>query len=155
MSAVLNDPFLNFRPMAESDLQEILAIEQSAYTHPWSAPIFQDCLRVGYCCWVLEQDGEIVSYSVMSIAAGECHILNLCVRPDVQNRGIGTYMLDYMLKLARQHKADTAFLEVRPSNRVARKLYNYAGFDVVGVRKDYYPAIIGREDALILARTLA
>jgi [ribosomal protein S18]-alanine N-acetyltransferase len=154
MSAVLKTPLQNFRPMTDVDLSEILMIEQSAYTYPWSEVIFQDCLRVGYCCWVHEAGGMITAYAVMSVGAGECHILNLCVRPEFQNQGYGTCMLEHMLVLAHRHRADMAFLEVRPSNRPALKLYHRAGFDEVGMRRNYYPATIGREDAIILARSL-
>ena len=140
--------------MIESDIGEILVIEQSAYTHPWSDVIFQDCLRVGYCCWVMLSDPGIIAYGVMSVGVGECHILNLCVKPEEQNKGYGAFMLDHLLGVARKHHADMAFLEVRPSNRNAVKLYHRAGFDEVGVRRNYYPHFIGREDAMIMARSL-
>jgi len=155
MSAVLKMPLREFRPMTETDLAEVLGIEQSAYTHPWSEVVFQDCLRVGYCCWVQEAGDMIIAYAVMAVGGGECHILNLCVRPEFQNRGYGTRLLEHMLDLARQHSAETAYLEVRPSNRPALKLYHRAGFDEVGMRRNYYPAPTGREDAIILARPLA
>ena len=154
MSAVLKQPLPDFRPMTETDLAGILEIEHSAYTHPWSPGIFQDCLHVGYCCWVLEQADQIIGYSVMSVGAGECHLLNLCIRPDLQNNGYGALLLEHLLEIARSHHADTAFLEVRPSNAYAIKLYQRAGFNEVGMRRDYYPAITGREDAIIFARSL-
>ena len=154
MSAVLKDPLVAFRPMNESDLADILQIETIAYTHPWTERIFQDCLRVGYCCWVVSRAGIIIGYGVMSVAAGECHLLNLCVHPDEQNRGFGSMMLEKLLYISRKHKADTAFLEVRPSNIKAIQLYRNAGFDEVGMRRNYYPAEFGREDAIILARSL-
>lgn len=154
MSAVLKNPAPSFRLMMDTDLPAIMDIENCAYSHPWSEAIFQDCLRVGYCCWVLELDRKIIGYCVMSVGAGECHLLNLCIEPDLQNKGYGALLLDHMLDIAKSHHADTAFLEVRPSNQYAIKLYQRAGFDEVGMRRDYYPAYIGREDALILARTL-
>lgn len=154
MSAILKDPLPEIRPMLESDLGGILAIECEAYTHPWSAPIFQDCLRVGYCCRVMLGDSGIIAYGVMSVGAGECHILNLCVRPDMQNNGHGAALLDHLLDTARKCNADMAFLEVRPSNRHAIQLYRRSGFDEVGMRRNYYPHYIGREDALIMARSL-
>lgn len=154
MSAVLQVPELEFRPMTDADLDAILEIEVTAYTHPWTEGIFQDCLRVGYCCWVLKKGFEVIAYGVMSVAAGECHLLNLCVKPELQNRGYGAMMLNFLLSLACKHNADTAFLEVRPSNHFAIKLYQRAGFDEVGVRRNYYPAEFGREDAIILARSL-
>jgi [ribosomal protein S18]-alanine N-acetyltransferase len=154
MSAVLQDPLLEFRPMTDADLDAILEIELTAYTHPWSEGIFQDCLRVGYCCWALTKDFEIIAYGVMSVAAGECHLLNLCVKPELQRQGYGKLLLESLLELACKHKADTVFLEVRPSNKYAIKLYQHAGFNEVGMRRNYYPAEFGREDAIILARSL-
>lgn len=154
MSAVIKQAMLNFRPMLEDDLPEILSIELSAYAFPWTKNIFRDCLRVGYCCWVLERDGIIAAYGVMSVAAGESHLLNLCVDPELQGNGLGKIMLDWLLDIARQHKVDMVFLEVRPSNELAIKLYSVAGFDEVGLRRNYYPAEYGREDALIMARSL-
>ena len=86
--------------------------------------------------------------------ADEAHILNLCIKPDLQNNGLGKEMLDHLIDLAKVHHADVMFLEVRPSNRQALKIYEKSGFDEVGSRKDYYPAKFGREDALILAKQL-
>ena len=154
MSAVLKQAMLVFRPMVEEDLPGIMRVEKAAYQFPWSETIFRDCLRVGYCCWILESDDELVAHGVMSVAAGESHILNLCVHPDSQNTGMGREMLGHLLEIARQHRAEMVFLEVRPSNEVAKKLYLGAGFDEVGVRSNYYPADNGREDALIMARNL-
>lgn len=154
MSAVLKPALLDVRPMAESDLGSILAIEAAAYEFPWTLAIFRDCLRVGYCCWVLEHDGSPAGYGVMSVGAGESHILNLCIQPDLQGLGLGTYLLNCLLDIARGHNADTAFLEVRPSNDAAKRLYLRAGFDEVGMRRNYYPAPFGREDAIIMARSL-
>ncbi len=154
MSAVLKQPLLRLRPMNESDVDAIIAIENCTYPFPWTVDIFWDCLRVGYCSWVYEQDGAIEAYAVMSVGAGESHILNICVKPESRNRGLGRSLLDHMLDLARDHRADTAFLEVRPSNHAALKLYKDMGFNEVGVRKSYYPAINGKEDAVIMARIL-
>ena len=154
MSAVVKQPSLEFRPMVDPDLVTVLSIERAAYGFPWTRAIFQDCLRVGYCCWVLERASEIAGYGVMSVAAGESHILNLCVDPAVQRIGLGRQILLHLLEVARKHRADTAFLEVRPSNAAAKRLYLSAGFDEVGMRRNYYPAVNGREDAIIMARNL-
>ncbi len=154
MSAVLDDPVYEFRPMVETDLDHVLEIERHAYVFPWSYKIFQDCLSVGYCSWILEYERDIIAYGVMSIIVDECHILNLCVSPEVQNNGIGQMLLNNLLNVARSHGAEIVFLEVRPSNTKALSLYCNAGFNEVGIRKDYYPAESGREDALILARSL-
>lgn len=141
--------------MLEADLDDILRIELSAYEFPWSRTIFTDCLRAGYCCWVmLDNRSRINAYCVMSIGAGECHILNLCVQPELQGNRMGSQLLGSMLEVARRLGADTAFLEVRPSNPAARQLYTSAGFNEVGMRRSYYPARHGREDAIIMAYSL-
>lgn len=154
MSAVIEQARLNFRPMLESDLEEVMLIEKGAYDFPWTRKIFQDCLRVGYCCWVLESDGALISYGVMSINVDECHLLNICVHQQSQGCGYGQIMLDYLMDQAGVHQANVVFLEVRPSNVVAKRMYSNVGFDEVGMRPNYYPAVNGREDALIMARSL-
>lgn len=154
MSAILVDQGARLRPLAEADLDTVMAIELRAYKFPWSKGIFRDCLRVGYCCWCYENDGLIEGYGVMSVAAGESHILNLTVRPESQGRGIGGRLMKHFLQLARRHNADVAMLEVRPSNHAAIALYQKFGFNEIGVRRNYYPAENGREDALLLALSL-
>jgi ribosomal-protein-alanine N-acetyltransferase len=140
--------------MALRDLSAVLEIEASAYPYPWSEGIFRDCIRVGYPCMVYEEQGGILAYGVVSIGVGECHILNLCVRPRAQGRGLGRQLLRRLLGIARHRDVDTVTLEVRPSNTRAIGLYIAEGFHEVGRRKDYYPAEQGREDALIMAKTL-
>lgn len=154
MSALPESAAGRFRPMTEADLPAIMAIELAAYPFPWTEGILRDCLRVGYNCWVYETAEGIQGYGVMSVAAGEAHILNLCVRPTEQGKGLGKRLLTYIISLARRHGADTLLLEVRPSNLAALGLYRSVGFNEVGTRKGYYPAEQGREDALILALAL-
>lgn len=154
MSAILNEPTLSFRPMQEADLADVIEIERRSYPYPWTRTIFSDCLRAGYSCWVCERQGIIEGYGVISVAAGESHLLNLCVRPEALQQGIGRKLLKHFISVARRHGAEVVFLEVRPSNRAALALYGKNGFNELGVRRDYYPAEGGREDALILARVL-
>jgi ribosomal-protein-alanine N-acetyltransferase len=154
MSAVIESPQPLLRPMLEEDIEAVLAIENEVYPHGWTEGFFRDCLRVRYSCWVLEQGGELVGYGIMSAAVGEAHILNVAVAPSCQGRGLGRDMLMHLLQLAGRHGAETAFLEVRPSNQIAIRLYETTGFHQVGLRRDYYPADKGREDAVIMARAL-
>ncbi len=152
MSSVMEERVqVRLRPMREADVSGVLAVEESAYPYPWSEGIFQDCLRVGYCCWVWEEGEQVAGYGIMSVGAGEAHILNLCVGDGYRGNGLGRRMLTHLLQLARRHRAEAAFLEVRPSNAVAVELYESAGFHQVGERRNYYPAKGGREDALIMA----
>ena len=154
MSAILARQGSIIRPLATVDLDAVMDIESRAYDFPWTQGIFRDCLRVGYCCWCYENDGLIQGYGVMSVAAGESHILNLTVRPESQRQGIGSKLIKHFLQLARRHDADIVMLEVRPSNLSAISLYEKMGFNEVGVRRNYYPAYHGREDALLLALSL-
>ncbi|MDH3514333.1 MAG: ribosomal protein S18-alanine N-acetyltransferase [Gammaproteobacteria bacterium] len=155
MSAVVisNQPTL--RPMTGHDLTAVMEVEKSSYEFPWTLPIFRDCLRVGCHCYVYETPEQgIIGHGIMSVAAGECHILNICIHPDHQRQGLGEGMVLFLLDFARNKKARLALLEVRISNTAAYKLYAKLGFDEVGLRKSYYPARYGREDAIILARDL-
>ena len=111
------------RQMQPDDLPTVLAVERAAYPTPWSEGIFRDCLRVGYCCLVAEDDDVLIGHAIMMVAAGECHVLNLCIHPERQGRGLGRRILRRMLALARRREADTAFLEVRASNTAAIALY--------------------------------
>jgi ribosomal-protein-alanine N-acetyltransferase len=154
MNAVALEPGFNLRPMRDQDVEAVLVSERAAYEFPWSAEIFSDCMRVGYNCWIVEVGRLVVGHGIMSIGAGECHVLNLCVHPKWQGLGLGRRLLRRLLALARTKGADTAFLEVRVSNRLARALYASEGFCEIGERRGYYPARNGREDAVVLARAL-
>ncbi len=154
MAAVIDQPLPRLRPMREQDLARVLTIEQAAYPFPWTRGIFSDCLNVGYSCWVLDLAGEIAGYGVLSNGAGEAHILNLCVDQPYRREGLGRYLLQRLIDLARWHQVESVFLEVRPSNHAAHQLYESFGFERVGRRPNYYPADVGREDALVMALKL-
>lgn len=152
--AAASQPGLTFRPMTDPDLPAVMAVEVEGYSHPWSQDIFRDCLRAGYHCWVLQVGERLVGHGVMSVAVGECQILNLCVHPDWKGRQFGRRLLRRLLAIALQCKADTAFLEVRRSNHAAIHLYQAEGFCEVGLRRNYYPKGQGREDAILMAKPL-
>ncbi len=148
-------PLKYLRRMTEEDLSAVMFGEMAAYTHPWTEKIFRDCLdNRHYSCWVLELNRQIAGHVVISAAVGEAHILNLCVYPQNQRQGWGRKMLNEAEWIAKQHKAETCFLEVRPSNVVGITLYQTMGYNEVGLRKNYYPADQGREDAIIMAKAL-
>ncbi|MEJ1966606.1 MAG: ribosomal protein S18-alanine N-acetyltransferase [Gammaproteobacteria bacterium] len=151
---MLATPELVIRTMVEPDVGSVVAIERAAYQFPWSEGIFRDCLRVGYVCRVACVDDEVVGYGVMSVGAGEAHILNLCIDAHFRCRGVGRRMLDYLVDRARTAGMSEAFLEVRPSNTAAIRLYTSMGFEQVGIRRGYYQAVGGREDASVLKLTL-
>ncbi len=153
MSAVVESDF-RIRPMREADLVGVLAVERGGYPYPWSRRIFQDCIRVGYCCLVADTAGCIEGHGIMMVRAGEAHILNICVDIERRRRGIARALLDELLDIGATANARCAFLEVRPSNAGALELYQRTGFHEVGRRPNYYPAPFGREDALVMARGL-
>lgn len=140
--------------MHEADLSAVMAIEKSAYPFPWSLGNFRDCLGSGHRCRIFEIDGVIQGYSLVSMGAGEAHILNLCIHPALRGKGYGRLLLQEQLDALAECDVDMVLLEVRPSNSSAICLYDSLGFNELGRRKDYYPAAHGREDALIMARQL-
>jgi ribosomal-protein-alanine N-acetyltransferase len=153
MSAAVH-PRTEIRLMQPADLKGVAAVERAAYAYPWSLGIFRDCLLAGYYSLVLDVGGTVTGYGIMSIAAREAHILNLCVHPDAQRLGYGRSLLNALLVKAQDADADRVFLEVRPSNSVALHLYRSVGFEQIGMRPAYYQAANGREDAVILSLSL-
>lgn len=141
---------LTFRKMRLGDVPQVLANERSSYDFPWSRGIFEDCLQARYQCWILERGRDVIGHGVLSLVAGEAHLLNVCIAQREQGRGHGRQLVLHLLDRARA-AADLVFLEVRPSNAVAVALYRSLGFNEVGLRKNYYPMRHGREDALVLA----
>lgn len=137
--------------MKQADVEAVSAIEKRAYPFPWSPGIFRDCLRAGHHCWLLESPQVLLGYGVLSAAAGEAHLLNLCIAPEHQGHGHGRRLLARMIDLARWNRAAQVFLEVRPSNPRAIALYREYGFNEIGLRPNYYPASKGREDAIVMA----
>jgi ribosomal-protein-alanine N-acetyltransferase len=145
---------VEIRTMSYADLKSVISVEKKAYPHPWTLGIFRDCLRIGYNAWVMTLDKEIIGYGIVMLSPGEAHILNICIEPDFQKKGLGRYLLRHILKKSKQTDVDMVLLEVRRSNTTAQQLYQSEGFHELGVRKAYYPADSGREDAIILAKYL-
>ena len=147
-------PDILIRPMSENDVSEVIAVERASYQFPWSEGIFRDCLRVGYVCRVVTVNDAIIGYGVMSVGAGEAHILNLCIGDAYRCRGVGRRLLTYLIDRGAAAGMSEAFLEVRPSNTSAIRLYLSVGFEQVGMRRGYYQAVGGREDAAVLKLAL-
>ena len=150
MSAVLQ-PWQEFEPMGENDLEPVIEIEQRIYPFPWTRRNFRDSISAGYSCWVCRGSEGLLGYAVLMLAAGEAHLLNLTIDTPFQRRGQGSRLLRHLVSTARDCGARVLFLEVRPSNAAGLELYARHGFRQIGVRRDYYPAQTGRENALVLA----
>jgi ribosomal-protein-alanine N-acetyltransferase len=118
---------VRFRPMALSDVAHVVAVERASYVFPWSEGVFRDCIRVGYLCRVVEFAGEVAGYGIMSYGAGEAHILNICIRSDLRSAGVGRRLMDFLIERARAAEMRDVFLEVRPSNPTAIRLYESLG----------------------------
>ena len=142
------------RAMREDDIAAVMSIETRAYPFPWTDGIFRDCLNACHPSWLLMDDGIVVGYGVVSIAAREAHILNICIDPEVQGQGHGRRLLRALIRMIRAQNAERIFLEVRPSNPRAIALYFDEGFNEIGRRPRYYPAHHGREDAIVMAMEL-
>jgi ribosomal-protein-alanine N-acetyltransferase len=140
--------------MTHDDVSQVSDIERRSYDFPWSHGVFRDCLLAGYQCIVLERDDRVIGYGILSIAAGEAHILNLCVDPSRRAHGHGERILDEILARARAAEVEEIFLEVRPSNLTAIALYRKKGFFKVASRPQYYQARKGREDAAVLSKKI-
>ncbi|MBC8007003.1 MAG: ribosomal protein S18-alanine N-acetyltransferase [Prolixibacteraceae bacterium] len=153
MSAQL-DNLPEFRPMRTAHLDRVMAIEPDLYPHPWTRGNFDDSLSAGYSCWVVECASTLAGYGVLMIGVREAHLLNLSVASAWQRRGFGRMLLEHFVRVARSSDAAQMFLEVRPSNVAARRLYAEYGFRQLTVRRGYYPSGRGREDAILMGITL-
>ncbi len=149
MVAVIK-PVIQVRGMRAEDVDTVSALENVSYDFPWSPGVFSDCVKAGHPCWVLCVDADIAGYGILSMGAGEAHVLNLCIGPSYRGRGLGRHLLVRLLDIARWNGAERVFLEVRPSNPLAKALYESVGFREIGRRPRYYPAHGGREDALVM-----
>ena len=141
----------SIRNMQPSDLAEVIANERSAYEFPWADSIFERSLKRDYCVVVEAADGELLGHAILNVVADEASVFNIAVAPKAQRQGIGYWLLENLLNHARDQGSVEVFLEVRESNRPAFSLYHSVGFNEVGVRRNYYPAKNGREDAILLA----
>ena len=144
---------VTFRPMTEADLESVLKIEYAAFSHPWTRGIFLDGLGK-YQIWLMFEGEQQVGHGVVQIILDEAHLLNITVKPESQGRGLGLKLLEHLMSIAYANKARECFLELRDSNTAAFKLYERYGFNEIGRRRDYYPAVGGREDAVVMACTL-
>lgn len=143
------------RPMNEADLAEVLQIERSANRFPWSKQNFADCLSGNYQSWVYQLPDSLAGYLIVQNILDEAHLLNICVQPQHQGKGIGRFMLEQMINDAQQRQAKLIVLEVRRSNHRAQQLYLQQGFNEMSIRRGYYPAEQGREDAVLMGLDLS
>lgn len=140
--------------MTREDTAAVSQIEAMVCVAPWNQKLFSDCIEVGYHCWVMEHEQQVIGYYITSYAADESHLLNIAIHPDFQGKGLGHRLMDKVLFESRQANTDTLFLEVRESNQTAIGLYQKLGFVEVGRRQGYYQHPVKREDAIVMALPL-
>ena len=140
--------------MAVDDFDAVQSIELSTYPFPWTRGNFIDSLVAGYLAEVLQVETVIVAYFVAMAGVDELHLLNITVAPAHQGQGLGAALLDRVQDQARARGLGRLLLEVRHSNQRARALYQRRGFAEVGLRRGYYPAPQGREDAVVMGLQL-
>ncbi len=149
-----NASLARVRLLQLSDLPRILPLENAAYDFPWSEAIFRDCFSSNYTGLAIELDGAFLGYGMLSVAADEAHVLNVVIDSNQRRRGLGKKLVRRLIDLARWHRVESVFLEVRTSNNIARRLYAELGFVEIGVRKGYYPGRQTREDAVVMSLRL-
>ncbi|NGZ83864.1 ribosomal protein S18-alanine N-acetyltransferase [Duganella aceris] len=143
---------LNYEPMQQADLADVLELEETVYPHPWSMGNFVDSLSSNYEAWVLrDQNRDLLGYFLMMAIVDEAHLLNVAVSAERQGQGLGRFLLNQAVACARGLGMTSVLLEVRPSNTRALEIYERYGFKHIGRRKGYYPAANQqREDAIVM-----
>lgn len=149
---------IEFLPMREDHLNAVLAIEILAHPSPWTRGNFKDSMRGGHTAVLMQEEAAVLGYAVLMPLPEEAELLNITVAPARQRGGLGRQLLEHVCALAQEQGAQRMFLEVRASNLPARTLYGHSGFSEVGLRRGYYAAAPGsenaREDAILMAREL-
>lgn len=142
--------------MQANDIVDVVSIEQEANQFPWSTKNFQDCLKANNDAWVfVDNSDDIIAYTIVQKVVDETHLLNICVKPSAQGKGLGREVLNHVIDFAQSISSILIVLEVRSSNQRAQQLYSQAGFNEMSVRKNYYPATDGREDAVLMGMDLS
>ncbi len=141
---------VEIRPMQSSDLDHIIRIEREIFLFPWSLGNFADSIKAGYVCQVLQQTNTLIGYGIMMMSPEEAHVLTLGIAANWQGKGWGKKLLQHLIEYAKSAHAKSVFLDVRESNYSAARLYKKMGFRHIATRKGYYPAMCGREDALVM-----
>lgn len=142
------------RDMTTRDIAAVACIEQQVHAHPWTTGNFSDALASGYLCKVAEQDGTMLGYAVLMQGVDDAELLDIGIAAAFQRSGYGRAVLQAVLALACELGRQRVVLEVRASNTAAIGLYRAMGFSEIGLRRNYYAASNGREDAILMERKL-
>tara|TARA_Y100001970_G_C14127629_1_gene799883 strand:- start:276 stop:770 length:495 start_codon:yes stop_codon:yes gene_type:complete len=138
----------------EKDIDTVLDIERESNPFPWTIKNFQDCIEKGYYSLVLKEDKKVIGFAILSVSTEESHLLNIGLTSSKRGRGLGRELLEKMIMAADVMGSKKIFLEVRISNVIAIDLYKASGFKEIGLRKKYYRLKEGREDAILMSKSL-
>ena len=141
---------MQFSEFKENDLSAIGLIENEVHAYPWTQGNFLDSIKSNHKCLMMKLNEEIIGYTVMMFVLDECHLLNISIKKSMQKKGYGSHLLKEVIRQANLAHAKTIYLEVRASNQTAIHLYDKHGFNEMSIRKDYYRAKEGREDAVLM-----
>lgn len=145
---------IELRSGTVDDAGDMALLESRASPHPWNARQYRDSLSTGAPCLLMSENGLLCGLILVMLISPEAEILNLAIDPALQGRGLGRQLLTAMLQTLRAVSVERVFLEVRESNRIARRLYRGMGFNENGLRKHYYPTETGREHAILMELSL-
>lgn len=150
----LNLAQLTFAQAGKTLARQAYSIHSEAQYAPWSIATFLDCTTSPYECWVMINDGQVIGFAILLVVLDEVTLMDIAISADLRGQGAGKRLLDFVIKRCKQLKASCCFLEVRESNRAARRLYENHGFALLERRKGYYPSDDGREDALMMSLSI-
>ena len=145
---------INYDYLEEKDINRVVAIEEESNPVPWTIKNFKDCIEKGYYSLVLKEDNKVIGFAILSVSTEESHLLNIGLTSLKRGRGLGRELLEKMIMAAEVMGSKKIFLEVRISNVIAIDLYKASGFKEVGLRKKYYRLKEGREDAILMSKSL-
>ena len=140
--------------LSESDVAVMMAIENSCHSHPMSQKNMLSCFGTRYFNYGLYQADSLIGFYLAEMAGPDFTLMDICIAPEYQGQGYAQQLLQHLIDQATMRNAESLFLEVRASNTAAIKLYEKCGFNEMGIRKNYYPAAQGREDAKLMGLML-
>ena len=138
----------------EEDIDIVLDIERQSNPFPWTIKNFKDCVEKGYYSLVLKEAKQVIGFAILSVSTEESHLLNIGLTALRRGQGLGRELLEKMIMAAEVMGSKKIFLEVRVSNIIAIDLYKASGFKEIGLRKNYYRIKDGREDAILMSKSL-
>lgn len=144
-----------FKPLTFDDIPAVVALEQNANAYPWTENAFSSSFSSSYFnVKLLNAENDMLGFYIAQLIADQVELFNICVAKTAQGQGFGKALVQHFLSQGQARGAAEALLEVRSSNFTAIALYQNLGFAINGVRKGYYTAAVGTEDALLMHRTL-